>query len=171
MSYSIGNFTFETEEEYNKANAELEFINELKKKYNINDKDDAQKIIEYLEANNKTFETSIGTWFIKMLDKKGNVNLGVRKQQPSEGAKKEGSPKEQASQPAATASRNADVSASEKHMISRLEKRINLLILLVIILLVITIVQEIQLIFGNKSTSDNSAQVTIENVIDKAQEK
>lgn len=178
MAYSIGNFTFETEEEFNKANEELQFINELKKQYNINDKDDAQKILDYLEANNKTFETSIGSWFIKMLDKKGGVNMGTRKpkaatetqgERPATTQKAEAAGTGKASKTSKPMSTKTKAVTSESDAdtvnVSRLEKRINLLIVLVIILLIITIVQEIQLLINN-SSQNNNAQVNIGNNID-----
>lgn len=177
MSYSIGNFTFETEEEYNKANAELEFINELKKQYNINDKDDAQKILEYLEANNKTFETSIGTWFIKMIDKKSGVNMGTRKP-GSTGAGNASAAKTESTKVTAKTSQKSKPAVKkseaespiEQTTNSRLEKKINILLVLVVILLIITIIQEIQLIIGAKSApatnTGSDVQINVGGAID-----
>ncbi len=68
MNYSIGRFSFETEDEYKEALEELKVIKDFYKKYDVvNNADDARAVLELLSTNKIIFSSSIGRSFLDVL--------------------------------------------------------------------------------------------------------
>lgn len=65
--YSLGDFTFDTEQEYERAKAELQVILKIKQRYDINNPEDAGKILEAVNKKGDVFKSSVGRAFINKL--------------------------------------------------------------------------------------------------------
>ena len=71
--YKIGNYTFKSQAEYNKAKSELDFVKRVTEKYNINDPQIAGKILEKFKP-----ETAIGRQFCEKLENICRKNGAIR---------------------------------------------------------------------------------------------
>ena len=68
-TYKIGNFSFNSKEEYEKALRELNIIKQLSGNVNLKDPVVARKVLISIKKNSIEFSTTIGKTFLKMLKK------------------------------------------------------------------------------------------------------
>lgn len=70
--YSLGGFTFDTQQEYERAKAELQVILKIKQKYDINNPEHAQKVLDAVNKKGDVFKSSVGNAFINKLKRVSN---------------------------------------------------------------------------------------------------
>ena len=56
--YSLGGFTFDTQQEYERAKVELQVILKIKQKYDINNPEDAQNVLDAVNKKGDVFKSS-----------------------------------------------------------------------------------------------------------------
>lgn len=66
-AYKIGNFKFDTKEEYERALKEYDIIKKISGKVNLKDPEMAKKVYALIQKNSFKFTTSIGKSFLKLL--------------------------------------------------------------------------------------------------------
>lgn len=66
--YKLGDYEFETEQEYREAAADLKRIKGLTDKYDINNQQQAAKILEFIKGHPETFRSPYGRRFIHKLE-------------------------------------------------------------------------------------------------------
>lgn len=67
--YKLGELEFETEQEYREAAADLKRIKGLVDKYNVEDPEQAKKILASIQAHPDTFRSPYGRKFVAKLQK------------------------------------------------------------------------------------------------------
>lgn len=72
--YSLGKFTFETQQEYERAKAELQVILKIKERYDINNPEDAKKILETVNKKGNIFKSSVGIAFVNKIKRVAGIN-------------------------------------------------------------------------------------------------
>lgn len=70
--YKLGELEFETEQEYREAAADLKRIKGLVDKYNVEDSQQAKKILASIKAHPETFRSPYGRKFVAKLEKAAN---------------------------------------------------------------------------------------------------
>ena len=65
--YSLGGFTFDTQQEYERAKVELQVILKIKQKYDINNPEDAKNVLDAVNKKGDVFKSSVGKAFINKL--------------------------------------------------------------------------------------------------------
>lgn len=68
--YKLGNFTFNSKEEYEKALKELKLISAIKNKYDVNNRNIAKQILAKISEGEIRLETVVGKSFIRFLNEK-----------------------------------------------------------------------------------------------------
>lgn len=71
--YKLGDLEFETEQEYREAAADLKRIKGLVDKYNVDDPQQAKKILASIKAHPETFRSPYGRKFVVKLEKAAGV--------------------------------------------------------------------------------------------------
>ena len=71
--YTLGKFSFDTEEEYQKALKELDLISKIKDKYDIYDPEVAKKVLDSIKTHSNSFSTKLGRTFIRLLQKNAGI--------------------------------------------------------------------------------------------------
>lgn len=72
--YKLGDLEFETEQEYREAAADLKRIKGLVDKYNVEDPQQAAKILASIKAHPETFRSPYGRKFVVKLEKAANIS-------------------------------------------------------------------------------------------------
>lgn len=87
-TYKIGNFSFNSKEEYEKALRELNIIKQLSGNVNLKDPVVARKVLISIKKNSIEFSTTIGKTFLKMLKETMQEEVEVDVEKQGEIAKK-----------------------------------------------------------------------------------
>ena len=84
--YSLGGFTFDTQQEYERAKVELQVILKIKQKYDINNPEDAQNVLDAVNKKGDVFKSSVGKAFINKLKRvsKNENEIHVQKLVPEQ---------------------------------------------------------------------------------------
>lgn len=84
--YSLGGFTFDTQQEYERAKVELQVILKIKQKYDINNPEDAQNVLDAVNKKGDVFKSSVGKAFINKLKRvsKNENEIHVKKPVPEQ---------------------------------------------------------------------------------------
>ena len=84
--YSLGGFTFDTQQEYERAKVELQVILKIKQKYDINNPEDAKNVLDAVNKKGDVFKSSVGKAFINKLKRvsKNENEIHVKKPVPEQ---------------------------------------------------------------------------------------
>ena len=84
--YSLGGFTFDTQQEYERAKVELQVILKIKQKYDINNPEDAKNVLDAVNKKGDVFKSSVGKAFINKLKRvsKNENEIPVQKPVPEQ---------------------------------------------------------------------------------------
>lgn len=84
--YSLGGFTFDTQQEYERAKVELQVILKIKQKYDINNTEDAKNVLDAVNKKGDVFKSSVGKAFINKLKRvsKNENEIHVKKPVPEQ---------------------------------------------------------------------------------------
>ena len=80
--YSLGGFTFDTQQEYERAKVELQVILKIKQKYDINNPEDAQNVLDAVNKKGDVFKSSVGKAFINKLKRVSKNENEIHVQKP-----------------------------------------------------------------------------------------
>lgn len=80
--YSLGGFTFDTQQEYERAKVELQVILKIKQKYDINNPKDAQNVLDAVNKKGDVFKSSVGKAFINKLKRVSKNENEIHVQKP-----------------------------------------------------------------------------------------
>lgn len=84
--YLLGGFTFDTQQEYERAKVELQVILKIKQKYDINNPEDAKNVLNAVNKKGDVFKSSVGKAFINKLKRvsKNENEIYVQKPVPEQ---------------------------------------------------------------------------------------
>ena len=80
--YSLGGFTFDTQQEYERAKVELQVILKIKQKYDINNPEDAKNVLDAVNKKGDVFKSSVGKAFINKLKRVSKNENEIHVQKP-----------------------------------------------------------------------------------------
>lgn len=80
--YSLGGFTFDTQQEYERAKVELQVILKIKQKYDINNPEDAKNVLDAVNKKGDVFKSSVGKAFINKLKRVSKNEKEIHVQKP-----------------------------------------------------------------------------------------
>lgn len=80
--YSLGEFTFDTQQEYERAKVELQVILKIKQKYDINNPEDAKNVLDAVNKKGDVFKSSVGKAFINKLKRVSKNENEIHVQKP-----------------------------------------------------------------------------------------
>lgn len=80
--YSLGGFTFDTQQEYERAKVELQVILKIKQKYDINNPEDAKNVLDAVNKKGDVFKSSVGKAFINKLKRVSKSENEIHVQKP-----------------------------------------------------------------------------------------
>lgn len=80
--YSLGEFTFDTQQEYERAKVELQVILKIKQKYDINNPEDAKNVLDAMNKKGDVFKSSVGKAFINKLKRVSKNENEIHVQKP-----------------------------------------------------------------------------------------
>ncbi|MDE6888795.1 MAG: hypothetical protein K2P45_09160 [Eubacterium sp.] len=123
--YKLGELEFETEQEYREAAADLKRIKGLVDKYNVEDPEQAKKILASIQAHPDTFRSTYGRKFVAKLQKAAGLaptaaasaGAGDDKAAAKRAKKEEKEKRKREKQLAKSESRKADSGQKEKFQI------------------------------------------------------
>lgn len=71
--YKVGDFTFCTREEYEKALEELDFISKLKANYDFSEPEKAESVLKRVDNGRISFQTKVGEQFVAYLEQRAMI--------------------------------------------------------------------------------------------------
>jgi len=121
--YKLGDLEFETEQEYREAAADLKRIKGLVDKYNVDDLQQAKKILASIKAHPETFRSPYGKKFVVKLEKAAGVtgaplsDTGTQTEKKDRKEKREKKARRKSEKPAKRVQSSTDGTEKEKFQI------------------------------------------------------